>query len=282
MNAITPDDLQAVAKKYVDDDNIHILVVGNKTEVAEKLLPFDSDGKINFLDAFGKEVKDADASVPEGVTAETVIEDYVNAIGGKEALSNVKDITQKMTTSMMGQTMDVSTQMKAPNKMRMAVNMSGMTVNETKYDGEKGSMAQMGQKIPVDEEALKGMKEQAMLFPEGNYVANGYKLELTGIEVIDGKKAYAIAVESPNGSKTTEYYDMATSLKIRVVSSQKSPQGEMTITNDFDDYREVEGTGVKLPYKLTTSGAMPVPIVMDVKEVMINKGIEDSVFKVEE
>lgn len=280
LNAITPEELQEVAKKYIDDADMHILVVGNKKEVAEKLARFDSDGQITYLDAFGREIEDTASALPEGISAQTIVEDYLNAIGGREALAKVNDITTNMETSMMGQTMNITSQMKAPNKMRLAVGMSGMVVNETKFDGQNAYVAQMGQKVPVDEATVNDLKSQAMMFSERSYISEGYQLELLGIEMIDGKKAYAIQIETPTGNKITEYYDVSSSLKVRSVSIQKGPQGEVTITTDFDKYTEVEGAGVKVPFVQKTAGMAPVPITMETKSVDINKGIDDSVFKV--
>ncbi|MCI5082772.1 MAG: insulinase family protein [Saprospiraceae bacterium] len=280
LNAITPADLQAVAKKYIDDEDMHILVVGNKGEVAEKLEQFDADGTITFRDAFGKVIKDEDNALPEGVSAATIVEDYINAIGGRDAMKKVEDMTIVMSTTVMGQTMQMETMTKAPNKMKMTAKMSGMVMNETKFDGQKAKISQMGQNVPVDENTNKEMRQQARMFPERTYLSDGYKLELSGIETINGKKAYAVVVTTPSGSKTTEYYDMATSLKIRTVMTQSGPQGEVTVTNDFSDYREVEGFGIKIPYQTTSTGMAPVPITLKTESVKINTGLEDSVFEV--
>ena len=39
---------------------------------------------------------------PEGVTAQTVFDDYLQAIGGEQKLSQIEDMTQKMTGSVLG------------------------------------------------------------------------------------------------------------------------------------------------------------------------------------
>ena len=46
LDAVTIQDVLDVSKKYFTADQANIVVVGNKDEVAEKLLPFDGDGKI--------------------------------------------------------------------------------------------------------------------------------------------------------------------------------------------------------------------------------------------
>jgi len=50
LQNISADDVLAVAKKYINPDRAHILVVGNKDEVSDRLKQFSADGKVNFYD----------------------------------------------------------------------------------------------------------------------------------------------------------------------------------------------------------------------------------------
>jgi predicted Zn-dependent peptidase len=52
LDAITPADLQQIAKTYIPTNNFNIIVVGNE-EIIEKIKRFDSDGKVTILDEFG-------------------------------------------------------------------------------------------------------------------------------------------------------------------------------------------------------------------------------------
>ena len=45
---VTKEQIMAAAKSYIDPENCHILVVGNK-DIADKLIQFDVDQKIGFL-----------------------------------------------------------------------------------------------------------------------------------------------------------------------------------------------------------------------------------------
>ena len=183
-----------------------------------------------------------------------------------------------MTTSAQGQTIGMTIQRKAPNKMAMTVDMSGMVLNQTKFDGTKGEVMAMGQAQPMDEAGLKELKDQSSMFSELEYASNGAKLELKGVEPVEGKDAYKLEITSSTGKKTTDFFDKATGLKIRSIEVQEGPQGPTTSTSDYEDYREVNG--VKVPYRFKTVGLAPFPLVFEVKSVEINKGIDDSVFQV--
>lgn len=279
VSAVTVKDLQEIARQIILPDQANIVVVGEKDEVAQKLKPFAKDGEVHYFDAFGNKIEPLSVAMSSEITPVSVISDYVNAIGGKEKLDAVKDVKMVMSTSIQGMNMEMTMQQKAPGKMAMSVDMGGMVVNQTKFDGEKGAVLAMGQAQPVDEETLEGLKEQAIMFPELTYEQRGYQLTLKGIESVEGQNAYKVEVARPNGDKITEFYNVVTHLKIRSVSSQPGPQGDVTVINDFGDYQEVDG--IKFPFKTRSTGIMPVPLVLEVKTVEINKGIDDSVFKVE-
>ena len=134
---------------------------------------------------------------------------------------------------------------------------------------------QMGNPIPLDEAAQAEMKNQAYVFPELRFAELGYKMVLKGVEMVEGKKAYAVEMSTSTGSKSTDYYDITTGLKIRSVTAGN----DSSVVNDYEDYREVDG--IKFPFKTTISGMMPIPLTMEVKSVEINTGLEAAAFKVE-
>ncbi len=276
VEAVTPERLMEIAKKYILPDQAHIVVVGNKDEVAE---PLERVGEVRFYSKTGEPVKAAGSVVPEGMAGADVIDKYIEALGGEDKLKAVEDMMMKMTTTVQGAQLVIERKHKEPGKMAMVVSMNGNVMNETRFDGEKGFVSQMGQKKKIEGEQAEGLKEQAVLFPELNYESKGYELELKGVEAVNGEDAYKLIVTDENGDKTTEFYSVDTGLKLKEVSKQEGPQGEKTVTNEYSDYREVNG--VMIPYETKTVGAMPMPMTMKVEEVNINEGIPNDAFKVE-
>ncbi len=277
LNAVTAEDIQRVAKKYITPENANIVVVGSKDDVAESIKRFDSDGQIDFYDFKGDQVVVQESNLPMELTAQGVIDDYIAAIGGKDALSKIKTVKTTADMSAMGQNMDVTTYQDMSGKFAMNMTTQGMTVVDQKYDGEKMEMSQMGQKQMITEgPQLEDAKESAMIAPQLNYGDEGYVLDLKGSEDMDGKNVYKIVVTNPSGKKVTQYYDSATSLLVKNVSTM----GEQTITQEMDDYREV--SGVKFPYSMKLIGAAPVPMEMKVKDVEVNGAIDAAVFMIQE
>lgn len=275
LSKVAPADILEVSKKYVTPAQAHILVVGNKDEVAEKLAVFSPEKKVNFFDVYGNKIEDAGLTVPEGVTAETILADYLAALGSPASLKAINSVKIVMSTNVQGMTMETTLFHKEPAKLKMSNAMMGSVVQESVFNGDKGINMQMGQKMPMEANQLEDMKVDAHLFPERVYTKLGVKTELKGVEMVEGKKTYKIVIEYPSGTKKTHYFDVETSLKIREIEQEEG----MTITNDIGEYKEVNG--IKFPHKITITGAAPFPLTMETKSVEVNSQMEDEVFKVE-
>lgn len=278
LQNVSIEEVQAMAKKYINPDRAHILVVGNRDEVAERLKQFSSDGKTNFYDAFGNPVKPANAVLPPGLTAEMVVEDYLNAIGGRTKINTINDLQSTATMQVRGPAFGINTYQKGGNKIAIEMSMNGQLMNKQLFDGNEGFQSAMGQAESLEGEALNDLKEQAIFSKEAGYKYGGYKLLLKGIEEVNGSNAYVVEVERPDGKKITEFYDTKTSLKVREVSTGKGMDGNpSTQTVEMTDYQEANG--VKIPRSMTVSGVFPVPFKVTVTEIKVNQGVDDAVFK---
>ncbi|NUO02951.1 MAG: caspase family protein [Saprospiraceae bacterium] len=214
------------------------------------------------------------------VTAPVVIENYLKAIGGKEALKRVNDMKMSMTASAEGQIFDLVIQRKMPNKVVMTMLVSGFVLSQTKFDGEKGVVMDMnGEVQALNEVSLKTFKEQSGIFEEIEYATNGTKLQLKGVEKVEGRDAYKLEITTPFGTKITDFFDKATWLKIRSVEIEQGDEGPVTSTTDYEDYRTV--SGIKVPYTMKMSGSTPIPMAFKVQLVDINKGIPNSEFYID-
>ena len=280
LQAVTADDVMAMAKKYVRPDNAHIVVVGNKDEVADKLIPFAKSGKINFYDYKGNLLKMDDDVVPAGVTAKTVIEDYINAIGGRKKLSAVKSIQAEMSTEMQGMALKLELFQSTPDKYAMFVSMGGNVMQGEVLNGNKGMVSGMGNSKKVEGAELETMKAKAVAFPELTYVEDGYKMELKGMETVEGVKAYKVELTSSNGAKETHFYDVKTSLKIQAIETQELEGQKMVTNRAISNYKDIDG--ILFPHTMTvTNSAMPMPMKMETKSIKVNGDIDESVFRVE-
>ncbi len=277
LNKITADDIQTVSKKYLKPKNCNVIVVGNADEVAKSLKKFSPSGKIQYYDNYGNKYDPNVKKVPSDITAESIIEKYVKAIGGKEKLLAVKDKTTKLKGKMQGMDIKLTMSQKAPNKLYQEVDF-GVGKQVIIFDGKKAKQEAMGQVQEITGDKLEDLKLQNNLYMVVDYKKYNVKYELKGIEKINDKDAYKILFTYPTGTKKTEYYDVNTGLKVREVNSIKTPQGNFTQTVDLGDYKPVNG--LMVPYKMSqTVGANKLEL--EVTSVKINTGLKDSMFKVD-
>ncbi|MBD2752827.1 LolA-like protein [Spirosoma validum] len=209
-------------------------------------------------------------------TAEEVMDKYVAAIGGKDALMKVTDLTTNMSSDMNGTAIIITRKQKMPNKFSMVINANGMEVMKQTGDGSKVVMGGMQGSRTLDGAAAQQMTAMSTLFPELHYAENGVKTTLVGPEKIDGKDTYKLSHTTADGSATwTDNFDVATGLKVQSIVTSKSPQGEMTNTTTYSDYKETNG--IKFPMTLGQQSPRG-PMTMSVDNVKINKGLKDSEF----
>ncbi|MCU0348099.1 MAG: insulinase family protein [Saprospiraceae bacterium] len=273
LSQVSAADIKAMATKYLAVNNAHILVVGNKDEVAEKLGQFAQDKKVRYFDVYGNPIEQVGLEIPSGATAKTVLADYINALGGSK-LDGIKSVYINSTASFQG--MEIITELNhlAPNKLEMAQSILGNILMQSIFDGEKGINVQQGQKSAMEGKDLEDMKIDGHLFPERFYEKLGVKTELKGVEMVEGKKAYKIQVEYPSGAKKTHYFDMATSLKVREIEDKNGT----LVTNDITSYKDVDG--IKFPEVVKISGLAPITLEMKTKEVEVNGEMDANLFNI--
>ena len=103
-------------------------------------------------------------------------------------------------------------------------------------------------------------------------------MEVKGMEDINGKACYKLAVTKPSGTKSTEYYEKETNLKVKEVQVADVQGQSSTTTFEYADYKVVNG--ISVPYSVTISGPMPAPIVMKATDIKVNGAVDPMLFKI--
>lgn len=280
LAAVTSDDVQKMARKYIKPDNAHIIVVGAAEEVAEGLKQFTVSGKVNYYDIYGHEYDPSIKSVPEGMTADDVINKYIEAIGGRNAVESIKNMTTKITGTVQGMEMKVQFVQKAPNKrmFELSIPQIGMTQTQ-KVDGTNAMVSSQQGTQKLDGEQLNEALLEAEMHSFLRYDDLGITTELTGKETVNGQEAYRVKLTYPTGKVVNEFYSVESGLLLQQSSIVPNPQGGGNISQavSYSDYREVNG--VLFPYKYNQD-MMGMSIPMTVDEITVNTDVSDSIFEV--
>lgn len=214
----------------------------------------------------------------ETVDPKVVMEKYLDAIGGRDALAKVEDRTTIMRGTAMGQALTIIVKQKAPNKMRQEVKAGGMDQTII-FDGEKGVMKAATKNVDVTGKELEQLKIEATMELLLDIEGNGVKLDFEGTEKINGKDAYKIKMTLPSGIRWFNYFDAESGLKIKEQKEMQTQMGLIEQVVTYDNYTEVEG--IKYPFKITQSFG-PQSVEMTVSSVKVNKGLADDIFKIAE
>lgn len=271
ISAVTADDVMRVANKYFLADNSRIVIVGKAADVAAGLEKLKYP--ILYFDKYGNpttkpEIKKA---VPAGVTAKTVLDNYIKAIGGEQAATAVKTVAMVGSTTIPQAPSPLSFTSKsdAKGKIMVELAMGTMSVMKQVVNEKGGYVMQQGQRQNIEGAALAEMKAVAMPIPE-LLLAKQQDLKLESIEIINGKEAYAVK----NG-KTTLFFDVNSGLKIAETTIMEQGGRSMTRTNTYNDYRDVKG--VKLPFNIIQNVGFDLDIKLS--EVKVNEGVTDADFQ---
>ncbi len=276
VDAITKDQVLQAAQKYFSTDKARIVVVGKGSEVLENLEKVTFNDKtvpVLFYDKYANKTEkpNYDIAVPEGTTATTVLEKYIEAIGGREVLESVESYAMIAEAEMQG--MKLELEMKKTSKAQFMQDMKvmGNSMSKQVIDGDKGYSMMQGQRKELTEEEITKVKEESVPFPELNYLAAG-GVSLEGITPVGDKKAYKLKITE----KKTAFYDVATGLKIQEVNVEEMQGQQVQQTLQLDDYREV--SGVKFPFKLSQTVG-PQNFEFTVKEIKVNEGVTPADFE---
>ncbi|MGN6618047.1 MAG: M1 family metallopeptidase [Ilyomonas sp.] len=213
---------------------------------------------------------------PQGVTVTTVLSKYIDAIGGADNVKKIKDYSMIAKGSIQGADIVLTRKYKQPDNFLSEIALPSMNMVPMKIviNGDSVKMNQMGNPVPLNDEAKKSLTEMEGVVPELN-VLQSSRAELAGVQTINGKDAYVVKYSTASGLDFTYYYDVNTGYKIR--ETQGSPMAPgVTSTVDFSDYQDVKG--IKFPFKMHEDQGQ-YDFDLTVQNITINSGLTDADFK---
>ncbi|WP_159022444.1 pitrilysin family protein [Formosa sp. L2A11] len=267
INAVTAEDIQKAANKYFESGNARVIVVGKGSDVLTNL---EKTGfPIKYYDKYATPTDKPvyEIAIPEGVTAKTVIQNYITAVGGKEKIDTVNSLLMQSETEVQpGVMMNLEIKKTTKNQFAQEITAMGQTIVKTAMNGKSGYAIMQGQKKDMSEDELKKTIAESAPFPEIKYLEGGVTLEK--IEAIEGENAYKIKVDD----ELSLFFSVDTGLKIK--EERTSKEGSSSLF--YSEYKDLDG--IKFPYKLAINMG-PQKFDFTVTEIKVNEGITDEDFK---
>ncbi|CAN5128892.1 hypothetical protein BH09BAC2_BH09BAC2_20110 [soil metagenome] len=290
INAVTATDVQRVAAKYFNHDNTRVVIVGKGSVIEPGLTRLGYT--VNKFDKYAKPVSaSSSANVnstintqvtapPQKLTAEGIINNYLNAAGGIVELKKINSLVTTGTMTIGPTSLEITKKEMNPNLQLMEMSMNGMQAIKQVFNGSKGYMVQMGNKRDLGADEIQQKQHIKGLFPQLFYNDGTYTLANDGTQIINGKEAYRVSITSASGDKSTEYYDVNSGLLVKEEKTIKSQGQEIAQVVEYSNYKKAGN--VMLPYSqsivaTTTMGQQEFAI--EVSDIKINEGVKVEDFK---
>ena len=269
INAITVADVQQAAGKYFSTENTQVVVTGKGKEVLENLEKMTFQGKklpVKYFNTNADQVEKPEykMELPAGVTAQSVIENYLDAIGGRAVLEKVKTVSIFASGEVQGMALNFQLIRTSDNQFMQNIEMMGRSMSKQVFNGENGYAMMQGQKMDLNPQQAAMIKDEAQPFYELHL--NPEAISLEGIEKVDGEKAYKVKVSS----NRVAFYNVTSGQKIQEITTTEMMGQTIESTMKFGDYKEA--SGIMFPFYL---GQMMGPQLIEftIEKIDVNSGV---------
>jgi outer membrane lipoprotein-sorting protein len=218
--------------------------------------------------------------------SQTVDEIIAKNIAAKGGLAKIKAVqTERVEGSMEigGMQANLVRIAKRPNKMRLEINLQGMTLIQA-FDGQNGWQVVpfTGKKDPepmTPDDQERVAQDADIDGPLVDYKEKGNKVELIGKEKMEGTDVYHLKLTLKSGDVRDLFLDAGSFLEIKSRSKTMRRGTEMVMDSSFSDYKEVQGLMVPFSIEIRTQGAPGGEQKLAVQKFEVNSPVNDNAFQ---
>ena len=313
VQAVTPDDVQRVARSYVSPDRLSVVLVGNASAFVPQLkglgftdyeiIPIGEvdlmaaslrrdnrsvvgapvprpQGRLEYVPA---EAQAARTSSGDATRARDVAMRAVDAKGGLAKLKGVRTVVADATTTFRMQQGPLETKTKTyvtyPDKFRVDAKVGEANVVQVYNAGAAWMTDPNGTREappPVRDEFAAGVRRDIIPLLIGA-AEGGLKTTLLPDEGRDGRVLRVLEIAG-EGIGTVRLYVDSTGLVARQAFSRPGPDGKpIQAEESFSDYREVDGIKVPFTAELSHNGR-PV-LTRTLTDVTFNAPVDPKLFE---
>ena len=222
---------------------------------------------------------------PVALTATQIVEKNVAARGGLQAWRNVKTLSMSGKLDAGGRQkvqLPFVLEMERNRKTRLELQFNGQTAVQV-YDGTNGwklrPFLNRNDVEPYTPEELKAASTQAELDgPLVDYAAKGTKVELEGVQQVEGHDAFNLKLTLKNGEVQHIWVDAQSFLDVKVEGTPRHLDGRFhPVATFLRDYRSVNGLMIPYVNETAVEGVRQTEKIL-VEKVIVNPQLEDSHF----
>lgn len=238
VNNVTKEDIQRVAQKYFLVDQARVVVTGKASEVLdnlEKVQFNESDISVSYYDKYGNIIdRPASFELPDGVSAQSILADYIDAIGGQDAINAIRSLEVSYNANFMGNELEAIS-INTAEEQKQIVKMGGNVLATVIVNASGAKVEQMGNSMDLPPEMAADMQAVIGIIPELKMMENE-SITVSGIEEIDGQSAYALEMKGQS-TTTTTYYAVESGLKLKQTTVTEMMGQTQTQDSNYNDYK---------------------------------------------
>lgn len=213
-------------------------------------------------------------------TADEILDQYFENIGGVEAWQNLNSMSMEGTSSMQGMEFPIKVYSKRPNMEKVEISAQGMNIVQS-FDGETAwainpfAGSTEPAKAGADEtaEAAKRTFEDDFI----NYQEKGHTVELLGKEEIEGAETFKIKLTKKSGDEEIYFFDAENYVPIMMRSfATVGPMKGQAVETFLSDYEEHEGLMIPMSMEQKVGGQTMMQGTMT--SVVLNGDLSDDIF----
>jgi photosynthetic reaction center cytochrome c subunit len=220
----------------------------------------------------GKKPGEAKATLP---SADQLLDKYLAAIGGADALQKITSRVQKGTlTAFGGQHFPVDVYSKAPDKRVSVMHLQGGD-SVTGFDGKQGWLSVPGRVHTMAAAENAAARIDADLYLPAHLKTLYQKFSVDTGEKIGGHETYMIVGRNEGQPPLRVYLDRESGLLLRLIRYAETPLGRNPTQIDYADYRDANGVKVPFRWTLARPGNR---FTIQVEQLQQNVPVDDSKF----
>lgn len=206
-------------------------------------------------------------------SAEKIVDNYLKALGGKNAVSALKDVTYEWTIQLNGQSIGTArTQLRAPASQRSELTFGNGMVISAANPRSAWEVGLDNNLRTLTGPASAGVKLRASL--DASHLVNFKKANILARVVSLGdlaaEPAYIVEFSTRSGARFNYYFSVKTGLLTKITGDV--PKTRVLL----DDYRKVNG--IQEPHRLRMNVDGPGELTLLLQSVKYDTGIENRVF----
>ena len=238
INNVTKEDIQRVAQKYFLVDQARVVVTGKASEVLDNLEKVQFNGRavpVSYYDKYGNVIdRPASFELPDGVSAQSILANYIDAIGGQDAINAIRTLEVSYNANFMDNELEAIS-INTAEEQKQIVKMGGNVLATVIVNASGAKVEQMGNSMDLPPEMAADMQAVIGVIPELKMMENE-SITVSSVEEIDGQNAYALEIKGQS-TTTTTYYAVESGLKLKQTTVTEMMGQTQTQDSNYNDYK---------------------------------------------